>query len=90
MLERPNVTRQLAQFVMNSPEAHDAFIQQMFHHLVQQPERAFGANVPDELRASFQSSQFDIRKLAVTIAVRTATVPRHLAAGQTNEPRKTP
>lgn len=82
--------RQLAQFVMNSPEAHDAFIQQMFHHLVQQPERAFGTNVPDELRASFQSNQFDIRKLAVAIAVRTATVPRQLAAGQSNEPRKTP
>ena len=73
--------RQLATFLAESPEAHDAFIQQLFHHLVQQPERAFGTVVAD---------QYDIRKLAVRVATRTATVSSQVASKTDPNPRKSP
>ena len=79
---------ELGKFLAESPEAHDAFIQHLFHHLAQQPERAYGKSVPDALRSSFQSNQFDIRKLAVEIATQTANPPRQVAAQNTPETRK--
>ena len=36
--------RELAKFVVTSQEAHEAFTEQLFHHLVQQPVRAYGAD----------------------------------------------
>lgn len=59
--------RDLATFLANSPEVHDAFVEQVFHHLVQQPVRAYGASKPDELRRAFEKSGFNIRKLMVEI-----------------------
>lgn len=82
--------RELGSFLAQSPEAHDAFIQHLFHHLVQQPERAFGRSVPDELRTAFQSDHFDIRKLAAAIATRTAPATRQVATNPANPERKTP
>jgi len=78
---------ELGAFLAGSPEAHDAFIQHLFHHLAQQPERAFGRGMPDDLRAHFQSNQFDIRKLAAEIATRTANPPRQVAAQPNPETR---
>ena len=44
--------RELATFLANSPEAQAAFAEQLFHHLVQQPVRAYGLNtLREELRA---------------------------------------
>ena len=34
--------RELATILAGSEEAHSAFVEQLFHHLVQQPIRAFG------------------------------------------------
>lgn len=82
--------RQLATFLAESPEAHDAFIQQLFHHLVQQPERAFGTGVPDELRQGLVADQYDIRKLAVRVATRTATINSQVASKTDPNPRKSP
>jgi hypothetical protein len=66
----------LANFVATSDEAHEAFVEQLFHHLIQQPVRAYGPRRLDELEASFRSSNFHIRKLAVDIAAGSATVAR--------------
>ena len=63
--------RELANFVANNPEAHEAFVEQMFHHLAQQPARAYGARTLDELRKGFAASGFNIRKLAVEIMAAT-------------------
>ena len=82
--------KELSNFLGQSPEAHDAFIKNLFHHLVQQPERAFGKTVPDDLRAVFQADQFDIRKLAITIASRTAAVNRDVAVKGPVEKGKAP
>jgi cytochrome c553 len=61
--------RDLAKFLADSEEVHSAFIEQMFHHLVRQPVLAYGPRTLPELRQSFANSDFNIRKLAVEIAV---------------------
>lgn len=60
-----NGAKDLAKFLAASPEAHDAFTEQLFHHLVQQPVRAYGATTNDDLRKAFVKNDFNIRKLAV-------------------------
>src|SRR5262249_10432466 len=45
--------RELGNFLADSPEAHAAFVEQLFHHLAQQPVQAYGPNTLDELRRSF-------------------------------------
>lgn len=59
---------ELANFVADSPEAHAAFAEQLFHHLIQQPVRAFGGNRSEELRDMFAKSGYSIRALAADIA----------------------
>jgi hypothetical protein len=59
--------RQLAAVLASSPEVHAAFVEKLFHHLIQQPVRAYGPNTLEELTRSFTSSGFHIRKLAVEI-----------------------
>ena len=68
--------RQLGEFLAGSDEAHEAFVEQMFHHLIRQPVRAYGPKQMDELKTSFQKNQFHIRKLAVEIAATAAMTAR--------------
>jgi mono/diheme cytochrome c family protein len=62
-----NGARELAAFLAESQEAHAAFVEQMFHHLVQQPMQAYGKDTLEELRRSFVADGFHIRKLAVRV-----------------------
>jgi hypothetical protein len=59
--------RDVADFAVGSADAHNAFIEQLFHSLVKQPMRAYGADVPARLRQSFAASGFNIQKLMVEI-----------------------
>jgi Protein of unknown function (DUF1588)/Protein of unknown function (DUF1592) len=59
---------ELADFVATSPEAHAAFAEQLFHHLIQQPVRAYGPTRGEELRDSFTKSGYSIRALAADTA----------------------
>jgi hypothetical protein len=59
--------RDLANFLAGNTEAHAAFVEQLFHHLAQQPMRAYGPNTLDDLRKSFEKDGFNIRKLAIEI-----------------------
>ncbi|HEV3145574.1 MAG TPA: DUF1588 domain-containing protein, partial [Gemmataceae bacterium] len=68
--------RELAEFLAGSEEAQDAFIEQLFHHLVQQPVRAYGANTLADLRKSFLANGFNIRKLVIEILATTAVKGR--------------
>ncbi|RUL85264.1 DUF1592 domain-containing protein [Tautonia sociabilis] len=68
--------RQLAEFLAASEEVHDAFVEQLFQHLVKQPVRAFGADTLASLRDDFAGLDYDIRDLLVAIVARTALVPR--------------
>ena len=71
-----NGPRELAKFLAASDEVHTAFVEQLFHHLVQQPVRAYGVNVQDELRRSFAEKGFPLRALAAEIATTAAMKPR--------------
>ena len=68
--------RGLAEFLAESEEVHEAFVEQAFHHLVKQPIRAFGPEVLPELTQAFVDSGFDLRGLLVEIAARSALTPR--------------
>ncbi len=60
--------KDLAKFLAGSEEAQTAFIQQLFHHLVKQPVRAYGFNRPEQLRKSFAENDYNMRELMVEIA----------------------
>lgn len=59
--------RELAAYLVESPDAREAFVQQLFHALVRQPVRAWGPDTLKTLTASFGDSGCDIRRLAVDI-----------------------
>ena len=69
--------KELASFLAGSDETHAAFALQLFHHLVKQPVLAYGPNRHAELKQSFVSQQFNIRKLAVEIVAGAALPPTH-------------
>ncbi len=68
---------ELAEFLVHSDEAQSAFVEQLFHYLVQQPVQAYGPNTLEELRKSFAAKQYNIRKLAVEIMAASALKPRN-------------
>src|SRR5207245_6463785 len=61
--------RELGTFLAGSEEAQGAFVEQLFHHLVQQPMRAYGPSALEELQKKFASNVFNIRRLAVDVMV---------------------
>lgn len=69
--------RGLATFLASSEEVHTAFVEQLFHHTVKQPIRAYGSFLGPDLRQSFANGGFHIRKLMLEIAVASAlNVPK--------------
>jgi hypothetical protein len=68
--------RDLAIFLAGSSDVYEAFAEQLFHHLVKQPVRAYGQNTLADLRQSFVQNGFNIRKLAVEIATTAAVPPK--------------
>jgi hypothetical protein len=78
--------RDLATFLANSEEVHEAFVEQLFHYLVKQPIRAYGGESA-ELRRFFVDNRCNVRKLMVAIAAdsallpsdKTSKVPQHLS-----------
>lgn len=66
--------RDVAEFAANTPSAHRAFIQQLFHHTVKQPVLAYGDNKMEELRNGFQESHYNVpgllKQIALTAALR--------------------
>ena len=71
--------RELAKYLAESEETHAAFVQQLFHNIVKQPVRAYGTETQTNLKKSFVSGEFSIRKLMVEIiatSALTATEPK--------------
>lgn len=68
--------REFAQFLARSEEVHEAFVAQLFHHLVKQPIRAYGRNKLAELREFFVAHDCNIQDLAVEIIAQAAWNPR--------------
>ena len=71
----------LSRFVADSPDAHAAFVQRLFHHAVKQPCAAFGLETRAELAAAFAESGADIRAAFAAAAATAALGPdRHADA----------
>ncbi|HJZ55972.1 MAG TPA: DUF1592 domain-containing protein, partial [Gemmataceae bacterium] len=68
--------RDLAAFLARSEEVQEAFVEQLFHHLVKQPVRAYGPNTLADLQRSFAKNEFNIRELMVEIIAVSALQPR--------------
>lgn len=66
---------ELARFIRESPEARDAFVEQVFHHLTGQPVRAYGADMPRVLGAGFSSGGHSLKKLWGQVAIATIPAP---------------
>jgi hypothetical protein len=64
--------RDLATYLAGNQETHAAFVEQLFHHLVKQPIRAFGSQELASLLQSFSAHDCNIRKLMVEIMASTA------------------
>ena len=67
--------RDVAEFAANTPSAHRAFIQQVFHHLVKQPVLAYGPDTMEELRSGFAESGFNVPQLLKRVALTAAQGP---------------
>jgi len=81
-LVKVNGARELARFVADSDEARVAFVEQLFHHLVQQPVRAYGPTTLDDLQKSFAAEGFHVRKLVVKVMTTTALLGRETKVAQ--------
>jgi len=66
---------EFSKFLVDSPEAVDSFTQKLFHHLVQQPLRAYGTSTQADLSLAFKNADYNIRKLAVECLLKTVTIP---------------
>jgi mono/diheme cytochrome c family protein len=60
--------RDVAEFAIANERANDAFIEQLFHHVVKQPMNAYGPVTSEKLRQSFIASGYNLRQLLVEIA----------------------
>jgi cytochrome c5 len=67
--------RELAAFLADCEEVHDAFVEQLFHYVVKQPIRAFGPTTLSDLRQGFLRDNLNIRNLLVQIAATAARPP---------------
>lgn len=67
--------RELGAYVAGSRDAHEAFVQAVFHALVKQPVRAWGGDTLERLTRSFAASGYDIRRLLVDIMAVAAAPP---------------
>ena len=68
--------QELAAFLAGSEETHTAIVQQLFHHLVKQPVRAYGPQTLPDLRRFFAAHDFNLRKLMVEIMATSALTSR--------------
>ena len=58
----------LGRYLANSPDAHRAFTEQMFHNMLKQPTRAYGAETLEQLTLYFEKNSLNMRQLAAEMA----------------------
>ena len=80
--------RGLGALLAESDEAHGAFVEQLFHHLVKQPVRAYGPRTASGLKKAFASSKFNVKALVVE-SVKTSALAGRPAPGGLAD-RRTP
>lgn len=82
---RFNGARELGEFLAKSQETHEAFVEHLFHYMVNQPILAHGLDLPRVLRERFDKDGFNIRKLLIQEAAAAARL-----GGVKSSERKTP
>jgi mono/diheme cytochrome c family protein len=82
--------RDLAEFAIGSERANNAFIEQLFHHMVKQPIMAYGPGALDRLRESFIASGYNLQKLMVEIVTVSAVHGLEPPIAAFTPTRKTP
>lgn len=70
--------RGLAEFLVESPEAHSAFTEQLFQYLTKQPIQAFGPDLHEQLQTQFVQENFNIRRLLANTAVKSVLAAQTL------------
>ncbi|RLS51885.1 MAG: DUF1592 domain-containing protein [Planctomycetota bacterium] len=65
-------SQELAAFLVNSPESHESFVTQLFHHLAKQPVRALGNDFLGGRVQAYREAGYDLRKLTVDLATESA------------------
>ncbi|WP_437191843.1 DUF1592 domain-containing protein [Planctomicrobium sp. SH527] len=76
-------SQELATFLAESPDAHEAFAEQLFTFTIKQPVRAFGQNRLQELAESFEKNQFKVQRLLKEIVVTSALGVQELSKSST-------
>jgi mono/diheme cytochrome c family protein len=71
-LVRFSGAKELAEYLADSDDARDAFVEKLFLNVAKQPPLAFGTKTLDQLEASFVKNQYSIRSLLRDMAVATA------------------
>lgn len=56
--------RDLGEYLATSRDTHRAFTEHLFHHLLKQPTRAYGADTLDQLTDYFEKNSLNMQKLA--------------------------
>lgn len=69
--------RSLAAYLAGSDEAHKSFVAQLFHYLIRQPIRAYGAGRQADFCSAFSAAGFSIRELVVDILTTASLSPDH-------------
>ncbi|HUR58618.1 MAG TPA: DUF1592 domain-containing protein [Opitutaceae bacterium] len=82
--------RDLAEFAITSERANNAFIEQLFHHLVKQPIMAYGPAALDHLRESFIASGYNLKQLLVEMVTLSAVHGLEPPIAANTPRRKTP
>ncbi len=72
---RVDGARELAAVLAASDETHSAFVEQFFHHMVQQPIRAFGPQLSADLRRRFAADGYSVRRLMIEAVAASASDP---------------
>ncbi len=62
----------LARFLAESGEVHEAFVEQLFQYIVKEPVRAYGRQALAKLTHSFAEKQYNMNELIIEIAAMAA------------------
>ena len=60
--------RDVADFAVKNPAAHQAFIRHVFEHVVKRAPSEFSRDLLDKLRSRFEEDEFNVQKLLARIA----------------------
>ncbi|MDX1964842.1 MAG: DUF1592 domain-containing protein, partial [Pirellulales bacterium] len=74
-LVKVNNARELADFLLSSSEAQEAFCTQLFHHLIQQPVRAYGSQSAPELVTTLVEGNHQLKPLIIAILLKSTLAP---------------